>query len=105
MATRNLQDMGIHLQKIVSRLQANQRLLKLLYYTGKDPYSEADLTDEQIKNEVFEKLLKVVPRVGPKETANSIVVIRVVRGTTDPGNHEFKDFRIDIEVLFLLHSG
>jgi len=41
----------------------------LLYYTGKDPISEADLTSEQIKNEVFEKLIKVVPRVGPKETA------------------------------------
>ncbi len=99
MATRNLQDMGIHMQKIVSRLQANQRLLKLLYYTGKDPYSEEDLTDEQIKNEVFEKLLKVVPRVGPKETANSIIVLRVVRGTTDATNNEFKNFRIDIEVF------
>jgi len=41
----------------------------LLYYTGKDPYSESDLTPAQIKDEVFEKLIKVVPRVGPKETA------------------------------------
>lgn len=44
MATRNLEDLGPNLQKVVSRLQSNQRLLKLLYYTGKDPYSEADLT-------------------------------------------------------------
>ena len=84
MATRNLEDMGPNLQKIISRLQANQNLLKLLYYTGKDPYSELDLTEEQIRDEVFEKLIKIIPRVGPKETANSIVVVRVVRGNSNP---------------------
>lgn len=99
MATRNLEDVGPNLQKIVTRLQSNQDLLKLLYYTGKDPYDELDLTPEQIRNEVFEKLIKIIPRVGPKETANSIVVIRVVRGTSNPGNNEFRDFRIDIEVF------
>ena len=99
MATRNLEDMGPNLQKIVSRLQANQNLLKLLYYTGKDPYNELDLTKEQIRDEVFEKLIKIIPRVGPKETANSIVVVRVVRGTSNPENDEFRDFRIDIEVF------
>jgi len=70
-----------------------------LYYTGKDPYSELDLTKEQIRDEVFEKLIKIIPRVGPKETANSIVVVRVVRGTSNPENDEFRDFRIDIEVF------
>ena len=99
MATRNLEDMGPNLQKIVDRLQKNQALLKLLYYTGKDPYGEDDLTPAQIRNEVFEKLIKIVPRVGPKETANSIITIRVVRGTSNPGNNEFRDFRIDIEVF------
>ena len=79
--TRNLEDLGPNLQKIVSRLQANQALLKLLYYTGKDP------------------LIKIVPRVGPKETAHSIVVLRVVRGTSNSGNDEFRDFRIDIEIF------
>lgn len=99
MATRNLEDVGPNLQKIVNRLQSNQTLLKLLYYTGKDPYSELDLTPSQIKNEVFEKLIKVVPRVGPKETARSIVAIRVVRGRGNPENQEFRDFEIDIEVF------
>ena len=99
MATRNLADMGTNLQKIIDRLQKNQDLVKLLYYTGKDPYGEMDLTPEQIKNEVFEKLIKVIPRVGPKETANSIVVVRVVRGRANSGNDEFRDFRIDIEVF------
>lgn len=99
MATRNLADMGTNLQKIVKRLQANQNLLKLLYYSGKDPLSEDDLNDSQIKNEIFEKLIKIVPRVGPKETAQSILAIRVVRGRSNEGNDEFRDFEIDIEVF------
>ena len=48
MATRNLADMGTNLQKIVKRLQANQNLLKLLYYSGKDPLSEDDINDQWI---------------------------------------------------------
>lgn len=99
MTTRNLADVGTNLQKIVTRLMSNQKLLKLLYYTGKDPYTEADLTQSQIQNDIFEKLIKVVPRVGPKETAQSIVVIRMVRGRANPGNDEFKDFMINIEVF------
>lgn len=99
MATRNLADMGSNLQKIITRLQSNQNLLKLLYYTGKDPYSENELTAEQIKNEVFEKLIKIVPRVGPKETAQSLIALRVVRGSSNEQNDEFRDFEIDIEVF------
>ena len=99
MATRNLADVGTNLQKLVTRLQSNQNLLKLLYYTGKDPYSEEDLTQSQISNEIFEKLIKVIPRVGPKETSQSIIVLRVVRGNANPGNGEFRDFTINIEVF------
>lgn len=99
MATRNLADVGTNLQKIVNRLQSNEKLLKLLYYTGKDPYSEQALTESQIKNDIFEKLIKIVPRVGPKETAQSVVVIRMVRGRANPQNGEFRDFTINIEVF------
>lgn len=99
MATRNLADMGTNLQKIMRRLQSNQNLLKLLYYSGKDPLSEDDLNESQIKNEIFEKLIKIVPRVGPKETAQSIIAIRVVRGRSNEGNNEFRDFEIDLEVF------
>lgn len=99
MATRNLADLGLNLQKIISRLQTNQNLLKLIYYTSKDPLNEEDLTEEQIKTEVYNKLIKIVPRIGYKETAQSMISMRVVRGRNNSENGEFRDFEIDIEVF------
>lgn len=96
---RNLEELGPNLQKIVVRLQSNQKLLKLLYYADKDPYSQPDLTQEQIQTEVFEKLIKVVPRVGPKETAQSLISLRVVNGITNRGNSEFRDIGLGVEVF------
>ena len=96
---RNLGELGLHLQKIISRLQANQNLLKLLYYTDKDPLSHDDLTADEIRDHVYEKLIKVVPRVGPKETAQSLISMRVTRGITNHGNDEFRDFLIQFEVF------
>ena len=55
MGVRNCRDLGENAQKIMKRLLANQTLLKLLYYTDKDPLNQPDLTDEQIQNEVFEQ--------------------------------------------------
>lgn len=99
MAVRNCIEIGENLIKIVQRLEANQNLLKLLYYTDKDPLSNMDLTEQQIKEEVFEKLIKIIPRVGPKETSTSIISIRVVRADKNSANDEFRDILIQIEVF------
>jgi hypothetical protein len=99
MGVRNCQEIGENLQKLVSRLMANNDLINLLYYTDKDPLSHPHLTEEQKRQEVYEKLIKVVPRVGPKETATSMVVIRVARGTNNLENTEFRDILIEIEVF------
>lgn len=96
---RNLEELGPNLQDIITRLQSNQNLLKLLYYTDKDPLSQPDLTKEQIQKEVFEKLIKVIPRVGPKETAKSLISLRIVRGRKNPENGEFRNISISIEVF------
>ena len=98
-SVRNCTDLGVNAQLIVKRLLANQNLLKLLYYTDKDPLSHEDLTAEQIQDEVFEKLIKIVPRVGPKETAHSIVAIRIARGRGLITNKEFKNVNISIEIF------
>ena len=99
MGVRNCRDLGENAQKIMKRLLANQKLLKLLYYTDKDPLNQPDLTEDQIQNEVFEKLVKIIPRVGPKETSHSIVTMRITRGRQNAENNEFKDVRINIEVF------
>lgn len=99
MGVRNCRDLGENAQKIMKRLLANQKLLKLLYYTDKDPLSQPDLTNEQIQNEVFETLVKITPRVGPKETSHSIVTMRITRGRENDENSEFKDVSINIEVF------
>ncbi len=96
---RNLGELGVNLQKIVKRLEANQRLLKLLYYTDKDPLSGADLTEDQIKNEVYEKLIRIVPRVGATETSNSILAMTVMSGDLMRGNNQFNQIGIRFEVL------
>ena len=96
---RDLAEMGENLQKIFKRLQTNQNLLKLLYYTDKDPLKQPDLTEEQIKKEVFEKLIKIVPRVGPKDTAQSLVSLRVVRGRPVSSNNEFENTAISVEIF------
>ena len=99
MNVRNCTDIGVNAQYIIKRLLANQDLLKLLYYTDKDPLSHEDLTEEQIQKEVFEKLVKIVPRVGPKETAHSIIALRIARGRGLASNSEFKNVMISVEVF------
>lgn len=99
MSVRNCAELGVNLQYVIKRLFANQDLLKLLYYTDKDPLSHEDLTQEQIQNEIFEKLIKIVPRVGPKETAHSIVAVRIARGQGLASNNEFRNITIGVEVF------
>lgn len=99
MSVRNCAELGVNLQYIMRRLLANQDLLKLLYYTDKDPLANEDLTSEQIQNEVFEKLVKIVPRIGPKETAHSMITITVARGQGLTQNGEFRNIVIRVETF------
>lgn len=99
MGVRNCKEIGENLQKIVRRLMANNNLVNLLYYTDKDPLSQPYLTEEQKKEEVYNKLIKIIPRVGPKETAHSIIAIRVVNGSKIGANSEFRNVKVSIEVF------
>ena len=99
MGVRNCKEIGENLQKIVRRLMANNNLVNLLYYTDKDPLSQPYLTEEQKKEEVYNKLIKIIPRVGPKETAHSIIAIRVVNGSKIGANSEFRNVKISVEVF------
>lgn len=99
MSVRNSRELGENLQKIVNRLMANDRLVNLLYYTDKDPLNAPPLTKEQKQELVFDKLIKIIPRIGPKEDAKSLVTIRVIKARKIPGNTEFRSIKIAIEVF------
>lgn len=98
MGVRNCAEIGENAQKIIQRLLANQNLVKLLYYNDKDPLSHEDLTEEIIQKEVFEKLIKIVPRIGPTEYANSIVTMVVAQGSPNE-NNDFRDIVLNFEIF------
>lgn len=99
MGVRNCAELGENIQKIIKRLLANDELVKLLYYEQDDPFSQSALSIEQKNAEVFEKLIKTVPRVGTKDTAKSVIVVYVQRAGKIPGNKEFKNVRILVDVI------
>lgn len=99
MGVRNCKELGENLQKIVSRLMANDNLVKLLYYTDADPLSKTNLTDDQKKDFIFNKLIKIVPKVTVQETTQSIIAIHIANGLKINSNKEFKLIQIVIEVF------
>lgn len=96
---RNCKEIGLFLQKVMKRLMANQNLVKLLYYTNKDPLSAQPLSNEQVKEEIYNKLIKIIPRVEPKDNSNSIIVIKVDNGKINSQNGEFREIYFDIDVF------
>lgn len=102
MAVRNCQEIGDNLILIISRLMANDNLVKLLYYTDKDPLNNDNLTEAQKKEEIFDRLIKITPRIGAKETAKSVMAVRVARGSKNSSNKEFRDVKISIEIVIPL---
>jgi hypothetical protein len=99
MGIRNCAEIGENLHRIINRLMANNDLVNLLYYTDKDPLNQKPLSEDQKKKEVLEKLIKIVPRVGPKETAHSLIAIRVARGSKNIENNEFRNISIVFDVF------
>ena len=65
MGVRNCQELGLNLQKICSRLLANNNLVKLLYYTDLDPLAQPNLSEEQ-KQKLFGDLINIVPNIGTR---------------------------------------
>lgn len=99
MGVRNCAELGENLQKIVKRLLANDELVKLLYYEQDDPMGQSALSAEMKEKEVFEKLIKTVPRVGTKDTAKSVIVVYVQKAGKLSGNKEFRNVRILVDVI------
>jgi hypothetical protein len=99
MGVRNCAEVGENLQKIITRLMANDNLVNLLYYTDKDPLSQPRLTEEEKREKIYEKLIKIVPVVEPREDEKSVIAVRVTRGSRVRTNPEFREIVISIEVF------
>lgn len=99
MAVRNCQELGENFQLIVKRLEANQNLLKLLYYTEKDPLSREDLSSDIIKSEIHNELIRFVPKLPSQEGAQSRIGLRIDRGIPDSDNNEFRIISFSVEVF------
>lgn len=99
MGVRNCGELGINLQKIVTRLLANDNLVNLLYYTDKDPLSQPKLSSEQKKTEIVNKLIRIVPKVTDKETSNAIICLYVSNGNKNSQNKEFSDISLVLDVF------
>jgi hypothetical protein len=99
MSVRNCQELGLSLQKIIGRLLENDDLIKLLYYEDKDPLSKVALDKDTKQEEIFEKLIKIVPHVGTNEDSKSRVVVYITKAGKHPRNDEFKNIEIHISVF------
>lgn len=104
MAVRNCAEIGENLQIIITRLMANDNLVKLLYYTDKDPLSKNNLSSTDKTNYIFDKLIKITPKITAKETANSIISIKVKDGIKTSGNDEFRNIKVSIETIVPLEQ-
>ena len=99
MSIRNCGELGLNLQKIINRLMANNNLVNLLYYEDIDPLNGPILSNEVKQKEVYEKLIKTVPRVGTKDTAKSVIVVYIQKAGKISGNKEFRNVRILVDVI------
>lgn len=98
MEVRYNKELGLVLKKLMERLLANQTLLKLLYYKDNDPLSKPDLTEQQKKEEVFQELIKIVPKFTREENERAAVSIRVIKARNTK-NPEFDYIEIGIESI------
>lgn len=88
----------------MNRLMANDNLVKLLYYTDKDPLSQENLTLAEKQEKIFNNLIRIIPRVPTRINSQSILAIRVDSGTRLTGNNEFHEIVIPIEVFVPLEN-
>lgn len=98
MGARNCGELGINLQKICSRLMANDNLVNLLYYAGIDPLAQPKL-DANAKQKLFNDLICIVPRVGAREDSRSVIAIYVPSAVGLESNSEFKKVEVAVDVF------
>lgn len=98
MGARNFGEMGINLQKICTRLLANENLLKLLEFADNDPLGHKNLTKEEAQSKLH-NLIRVTPQMGIFEDSRSRIAIHIPTGQNIPGNGEYQKITIAVDVF------
>lgn len=98
---RYLKEMGPNLIKIMKRLLTNQDLLRLLVYTDKDPLNpeKPEISPSEAYLNGDNGTVRIIPIIGAKETATSVVTLRVLKGVPSSNNSEFLDIYFSIEIF------
>ena len=99
MGVRNCREIGENLQKIVKRLMANDNLVKLLYYTDADPLSGQTLSESEKKEKIFNKRIRLVPKLLPQELADSTISVEVISGRRLNDNDQFRNIVVVVEIF------
>ena len=86
------------LEIITNAFFKNNRLKKLLYYTTKDALERPSLTEEQTM-EVFEKNIKIVPKLYIDGSVLAYIIISFDNFTPNATNPEFRDNVISFDVI------
>lgn len=82
---------------LVNKVLSNQRLMKLLYYTMKDPLSQPNLTDEQATS-LFGKQIKTVPKLYVDGSVLTYMIISF-DNFIESSNPEFRDNIIEFDII------
>lgn len=102
-SVRFLGEMGPNLIKIVKRLLANDKLLRLLWYTDKDPLANdaahPNVDPKTAYGNGDDSIVRIIPVVGTMENSRSIITLRVLRGIPSNDNNEFLDIYFSIEIF------
>lgn len=97
---RFLGEMGTNLMNITKRLLANENLLKLLYYTDKDPLSHDVVAKKEAYRHGDDGIIRIVPIIDDMaDQARSVVTLRVLKGIPPVSNTEALDIYFAIEIF------
>lgn len=83
---------------IISRLFKNERLKKLLYYTGRDALEQPNLTDEQMVG-MIDKNIKNIPKLYVDGSVLNYVIINFDNFRPNLKNTEFRDNIVEFDIV------
>lgn len=100
---RYLDALGENLQRIMKYLTTNQKLVRYLYYTDKDPlattYPDGSPKPDVTAEDVFQKQVLIIPVVGLVDSSKSVIGLKIMKGSPVIENKEFMDVAFNIEVF------